>query len=100
MSTGDSYEPSYRLVKVTPCPTDGDSCHMLQVHNTDVKTKCLQLIHHSALLFCAHAVDLLIAALGTLGAAETKCTKRTVQTLKKLLNYAATHADATLGYQP
>jgi hypothetical protein len=51
------------------------------------------------LLYNARAVDpTLLVALGTLAAAQTKCTKSTAKALTQLLNYAATHPDATLRY--
>ena len=51
------------------------------------------------LLFYGRAIDnTLLVALGTLASAQTKGTQATAKALKKLLNYAATHPDATIRY--
>ena len=51
------------------------------------------------LLFYARAVDsTMLVALGTLAAAQTKGTEATAKACTKLLNYAATHPNATLCY--
>ena len=63
------------------------------------ETKRLQRVL-GTLLFYARAVDgSMLVALGTLGAAQTKGTRQTIKALKHLLNYAASHPDATVRYQ-
>ena len=50
-------------------------------------------------LFYARAVDnTILVALGSLAAAQTKGTKRTMDATVQLLNYVATHPDAAIQY--
>jgi hypothetical protein len=52
------------------------------------------------LLFYARAVDsTMLVALGTLSSAQAKGTQATAQAATQLLNYCATHPDATLCYR-
>jgi hypothetical protein len=52
------------------------------------------------LLYYARAVDsTMLAALGTLSSAQTKGTTETAAALVQLLNYCATHPDATIRYR-
>ena len=50
-------------------------------------------------LYYARAINnTMLVALGTLAAAQTKGTKRTMEATTQLLNYAATHPDAAIQY--
>ena len=50
-------------------------------------------------LFYARSVDnTMLVALGTLGAAQTKGTKQTMEAAVHLLNYAASHPDAVVRF--
>ena len=58
-------------------------------------TRLQQII--GTLLYYARAVDnTMLVALGTLAAAQTKGTAQTMDAAIHLLNYAATHPDATI----
>ena len=52
-------------------------------------------------LYYARAVDsTMLVALSTLGSAQTKGTEKTMNAAVTLLNYAATHPNATVRYKP
>ena len=60
-------------------------------------TRLQQII--GTLLYYARAVDpTMLVALGTIAAAQTKGTEATMEAAVQLLNYAATHLDATIRY--
>ena len=60
-------------------------------------TRLQQII--GTLLYYARAVDpTMLVALGTIAAAQTKGTEATMEAAVQLLNYAATHPDATIRY--
>jgi len=51
------------------------------------------------LLYYARAVDsMLLTALGTLATQQAKSTHSTMEAITKILNYCATHSDATIHY--
>jgi hypothetical protein len=61
-------------------------------------TRIQQII--GTLLYYSLAVDpTMLVALGTIAATQTQATEKTAQAVVQLLNYAATHPDATIRYR-
>jgi hypothetical protein len=61
-------------------------------------TRIQQVI--GTLLYYSIAVDpTMLVALGTIAATQATATKHTASAVVQLLNYAATHTDATICYQ-
>jgi hypothetical protein len=84
-------------------PTNGATVQYAPANDTTVTlpqpeiTKIQQII--GTLLYYAIAVDpTMLAALGTIAANQSKATATTAHAAVKLLNYAATHPDATIRY--
>jgi len=84
--------PSYgSKVQLTP-PADNS-----EPVNASNLTRIQQII--GTLLFYGCAIDsTLLVAQGTLSAAQSKGTKATAQAITQLLNYCATHPDATIRF--
>lgn len=63
----------------------------------DAQTRIQEII--GVLLYYARAVDsTMLVALGTLASSQAACTQATADACVQLLNYAATHPDATVRY--
>jgi hypothetical protein len=75
-----------------PFPEDSSN----QLASTDIR-RIQQIV--GTLLYYAHAVNVtLLVALNSLAAEQSKGTKNTAKAIVQVLNYCATHPDATLRY--
>jgi hypothetical protein len=84
--------PTYGVVNQTPLPLDTSE----KLPPTEI-TRIQQVV--GTLLFYARAVDsTLRVALGTIAAAQTKSTQATAEAVTQLLNYCASHPEATVRY--